>query len=91
MGIASREGLIVASKRKLKRKPSVTRVVGYRFEGDIDVVSAMKLLARALSLGLVTQFDSTKSMERGKDVVWFNGPPGRPLRSLRAQITALRR
>lgn len=75
--------------QRSKRKSPKTRVVGYRFEGDIDVVSAMKLLARALSLGLVTQFDSTKSMECGKDVVWFNGPPGRSLRSLRAQITAL--
>ena len=74
---------------KPKRKPSATRVVGYRFEGDIDIDAAMKLLAQALSRGGVTQFDSTKSMERGMDVVWFNGPPGRELRSLRAQITAL--
>ena len=74
---------------KSKRKPSATRVVGYRFEGDIDIEGAMKLRARALSHGHVTQFDSNKSMERGMDVVWFNGPPGRDLRSLRAQIAAL--
>lgn len=75
--------------RSKKRKPPVTRVVSYRFVGDIDIARAMKLLARALSLGLVTQFDSTKSSERGKDVVWFNGPPGIAMRSLRVQIGTL--
>jgi hypothetical protein len=63
--------------------------VGYRFEGDIDVEHAMKLLAKAQARQHVTQFDSNKSMERGLDVVWFNGPPGRELRNLRDQIAAL--
>ena len=74
---------------RAKRKPSATRVVGYRFGGDIDLDRVTKLLDRALASGVVTQFDSTKSMERGKDVVWFNGPPGPALRNLRAQIDAL--
>lgn len=72
-----------------KRKSSMTRVVGYRFGGDINVERAMKLLDRARSRGVVTQFDSNKSMERGKDVVWFNGPPGAAMRRLRDQIDAL--
>jgi hypothetical protein len=78
--------LSVASK---KRKTSATRVVGYRLGGDIDIARVMKLLERAHVQGVVTQFDSNKSMEHGKDVVWFNGPPGRAMRSLRAQISVL--
>ena len=72
-----------------KRKPSMTRVVGYSFGGDIDLDRVTKLLDSALARGVITQFDSNKSMERGKDVVWFNGPPGRALRGLRDQIDAL--
>ena len=72
-----------------KRKPSVTRVVGYRLGGDIAIERVKKLLERALAQGVVTQFDSNKSMERGKDVVWFNGPPGPAMRKLRDQIDAL--
>jgi hypothetical protein len=79
----------VIVKARAKRKPSVTRVVGYRFGGDIDLDRVTKLLDRALANGVVTQFDSNKSMERGMDVVWFNGPPGRSLRNLRDQIDAL--
>ena len=79
----------MASTKKSPQKPSVTRVVGYRFGGDIDLVRVTKLLDRALAAGVVTQFDSNKSMQRGMDVVWFNGPPGAALRSLRAQIEAL--
>ena len=79
----------MASTKKSQRKPSVTRVVGYRFGGDIDLARVTKLLDRALAAGVVTQFDSNKSMERGMDVVWFNGPPSAALRSLRAQIEAL--
>jgi hypothetical protein len=76
----------VGSKR---RKPSVTRVVGYRFGGVIDLERVTKLLDRALASGVITQFDSNKSTESGKDVVWFNGPPGAALRRLRDQIDAL--
>jgi hypothetical protein len=76
-------------KRRPSHKPSLSRVVGYRFGGDIDIERATALLDRARSLGVVTQFDSNKSMERGKDDVWFNGPPGPALRNLRAQIAAL--
>lgn len=86
MGISVRREVTV--KRK-KPKPSMTRVVGYRFGGDIDVDCAMKLLSKAQARGVVTQFDSNKSMERGMDVVWFNGPPGRAMRDLRAAIAAL--
>ncbi len=86
MGDTVREGLV---KARTKRKPSVTRVVGYRFGGDIDLDRVTKLLDRALVDGVVTQFDSNKSMERGMDVVWFNGPPCAALRRLRDQIDAL--
>lgn len=72
-----------------KRRPSVTRAVGYRYRGDIDVDRAMRLLAKARDQGVVTEFDSNKSCSRGMDVVWFNGPPGRALRDLRASIAAL--
>ena len=75
--------------KKPTRKPSATRVVGYQFGGDIDLDRVTRLLDRALASGVVTQFDSNKSMERGMDVVWFNGPPGRALRDLRDQINAL--
>lgn len=86
MGSAVRKGLV---KTRTKRKPPATRVVGYRFGGDIDLDRVTKLLDRALAGGVVTQFDSNKSMQRGMDVVWFNGPPGRALRNLRDQINAL--
>lgn len=76
-------------KPRTLRKPSMTRVVGYRFGGDIDLDRATTLLDRARLRGVVTQFDSNKSMERGKDIVWFNGPPGPAMRTLRAQIAAL--
>jgi hypothetical protein len=72
-----------------KRPPSTTRVVGYRFGGDIDYEPVMKLLARALDRGVITQFDGNKSCECGRDVVWFNGPPGRPLRDLRNAVSKL--
>jgi len=71
------------------RRPSRTRVVGHRFDGDIDIDLAMKLLAKAHERGVVTEFDSNKSCERGMDVVWFNGPPGKALRDLCAAIDAL--
>lgn len=79
------------TRPRASRKPSKTsRIVGYRFGGDIvDYDRAMELLQRAQGRGVVTQFDGNKSMERGKDIVWFNGRPGRPLRALRAQIAAL--
>ena len=76
-------------KPRSKRKPAATRVVGYRFGGDIDVARVAALLDRARAIGVVTQFDSTKSAERGKDVVWFNGPPGPAMRKLRDEVGAL--
>ena len=72
-----------------KRKPSATRVVCYQFGGDIDYERVMRLLKTARDRGTITQFDGNKSMTRGMDVVWFNGPPGRVLRDLRAQIAEL--
>ncbi|HSX23441.1 MAG TPA: hypothetical protein VLE97_11760 [Gaiellaceae bacterium] len=77
-------------KPRTKRKPSATsRIVGYRFGGDIEIDQVTKLLERGLRSGVVTQFDSNKSMERGRDVVWFNGPPGKQMRVLRDQVAAL--
>ena len=76
-------------KPRVRRKPAATRVVGYTFGGDIDLSRVTRLLESARARGVVTQFDSTKSAERGKDVVWFNGPPGQALRRLRNQIDAL--
>ena len=75
--------------KKSKRRPSVTRAVGYRYLGDIDIERAMRLLAKARDQGVVTEFDSNKSGSPGMDVVWFNGLPGRALRDLRASIAAL--
>lgn len=69
-----------------KRKPSMTRVVGYRFGGDIDLDHVTALLNEAQRHGVVTQFDFAKSMTPGQDDIWFNGPPGRAMRALRAQI-----
>lgn len=76
-------------KPRTKRKPAATRVVGYRFGGVIDIERATRLLERARSRGVVTQFDSTKSADRGKDVIWFNGPPGLAMRRLRDEVGAL--
>ena len=76
-------------RKRRGRRPQATRVVGYVFEGEIDVDRATKLLARARDMGVVTQFDSVKSMTRGMDGVWFNGPPGSLLRALRSQVAAL--
>ena len=77
-------------KRHPLRKPSKTsRLIGYRFGGDIDLVRASQLLSAAMARGIVTQFDGIKSMTRGMDVLWFNGPPGRAMRALRTQISAL--
>ncbi len=86
MGLSARGWLIVRSEKK--RRLSTTRVVGYRFGGDIGVVRAMDLLDKARAQGVVMQFNGTKSMERDLDVVWFNGPPGRAMRDLRARIAA---
>lgn len=74
---------------RTRRKPSISRVVSYRLCGDIDCDRAMRLLSHARDRGVVTQFDGTKSMERGMDVVWFEGPPGAALRGLRRALSML--
>lgn len=73
----------------MKRRPSRTRVVGYTFDGTIDLIAASNILAKALAANVVTEFDSTKSCEPGLDCVWFNGPPGPALREVRDAIAAL--
>jgi hypothetical protein len=73
--------------RKDARFQSKTRVVHYSFEGDIDLDTAECILRSGLHAGIVTQFDSNKSMERGMDVLWFEGQPGASLRALRARIS----
>lgn len=79
------------AKRRARRS-SRSRTIGYRVEGDIvDYEGAMGLLQQALDRGIVTEFDGTKSSQRGMDLIWFNGPPGAPMRSLRDQLAALAR
>lgn len=64
-------------------KPSQTRVVGYKFEGDYLEGPLEKMLEKAVKAGVVTQFDTGRG-----HLVWFNGPPGAALRKLRDEVEA---
>jgi hypothetical protein len=70
-----------------KRPPPKTRVVGYTFSGRINVDAAQAILERAVRQHAVTEF--TAKLYADHDVVWFNGPPGRALREVRAAIEKL--
>lgn len=63
-----------------------TRVVGYRYVGSIDLQTTEVILKRALAAGVVTQYDSNKSMDPTMDCVWFNGHPGKALRAVRDAV-----
>lgn len=72
--------------------PSATRVVGYHFD-DVQTARALdnadihtaidRYLTKAAKLGVVTQYDV------GRQVVWFNGRPGRALRVTKAEVERL--
>lgn len=61
-----------------------TRVVAYKFEGEIDDCAAEQLLANARAHGVVTQYDSGRG-----HFLWFNGHPGKALRAVRDAIRNL--
>lgn len=68
-------------------KPSKTRVVGYRFEGDFDQPKVDRMLSEALASNVITQYVAKMYSENG--VIWFNGPPGEKLRKLRDKVKGL--
>lgn len=73
---------------RTKRPPSKTRVVGYKFDGcRLDVEAARTILERATRGNVVTQFHAKHYTD--EDIVWFNGPPGSALRTVRAEIAKL--
>ncbi len=78
----------MARKDRPKHRPSMTsRVIGYHFEGRIDVPHAERLLARALVAGIVTQYVAKHYADA--DRVWFNGPPCADLRAVRHAIARI--
>ncbi len=75
------------------RKPSATsRIIGYRYEGTIlDLSRVETILRRAEGASVVTQYVAKQygARDEGVDCVWFNGPPGAPLRKVRDAVRAL--
>ena len=71
----------------MSRPPPKTRVVGYELDGHFDEEALAKLLARGIAQGVITQAD-TGSSDLGT-FVWFNGPPGKALRSFRRDVLRL--
>lgn len=71
-------------KRRRQRKPSQTRIIGYKGAypeaAESDVVRALE---RATAAGLTTQTHA----KRG--IVWFEGPPGAAFRRLRNGLRRL--
>ena len=72
----------------VKRSPSKTRIVGYAYDGAFDEPACDRLLEKAKSTGVITQFDCGSRSDLGT-VVWFEGPPGQLLRELRRAILRL--
>ena len=61
-------------------KASKSRMIGYRYEFDqhkTDDAAIEKFLQRSSA---VMEFDV------GRGVLWFNGMPGQPLRSVRDEV-----
>jgi hypothetical protein len=79
--------------KRSARKPSATsRIVGYRYEGTIlDLPRVEAILRRAEGNSVVTQYVAKQygARDEGVDCVWFNGPPGAPLRKVRDAVRAL--
>lgn len=74
------------------RKPPMSRIVGYCYEGTIvDLPRVEAILRRAEEARIVTQYVAKKygAPEEHVDCVWFNGPPGRDLRKVRDDVRAL--
>ena len=68
----------------------MARIVGYKFEGRFrDAGAVERLLVRSISSGVVTEGDLTVSVDPWLSLVWFNGKPGKALRAVRDQMSAL--
>lgn len=74
--------------RKNTKPHPKTRCVSFHHEGDIDVVAIEALLKKAQASGVIAQFDAMRSMERGHDMVWYEGRPGPKLRALRTAVAS---
>lgn len=66
---------------KHTRKQSKSRAVSYQYAGSFDEAAMEATLRRAVTLGHVTQFDTGRGT-----IVWFDGPPGEGLRSVRDEV-----
>jgi hypothetical protein len=69
-----------------------SRIIGYRYVGTIvDLPRVEAILCWAQTTNLVTQYVAKQYGRRneGVDIVWFNGPPGRDLRTVRDAVRAL--
>ena len=69
-----------------------SRIVGYHYEGTIvDLPHVEAILRRAQDTNLVTQYVAKQygARNEGVDIVWFNGSPGRDLRTVRDAVRAL--
>jgi hypothetical protein len=78
--------------KQIARKPSMSRIVGYRYEGTIaDLPRVETILHQDQEAKIVTQYVAKQYGRRdeGVDCVWFNGPPGREMRKVRDAVRAL--
>jgi hypothetical protein len=74
------------------RKPSMARIVGYRYEGTIvDLPRVEAILRRVEEAQVVTQHVAKQCGGRDErvDCVWFNGSPGPGMRKVRDAVRAL--
>lgn len=67
----------------MKRRPSKTRIVGYQVDGDLQGTNADRVLYDARARGVVTQYDV------GRQITWWEGPPGQRMRDLRRDMDKL--
>lgn len=66
-----------------KRKDK-TRVTTYRFEGFFNESIMERIMERARTAGVISEFDTGRGT-----LVWFQGMPGKDLRDLRERVRSL--
>lgn len=73
----------------MKRKPQLSRMTGYRFEGWFDEKEVDRLLSEAVVNDVVAKGQYQAKMYADGGVVWFNGRPGAAMRALRDRVKGL--